>query len=111
MILSNRSHRGRYLGLLFAIAGVILLVCARKVLILVPPNVHGHVVFKCGSLSEARSSTIRVNGSLTLDSATCPVRQAETVVSRTDAVTPQPVTVIWSTTGDGLVREISFDVP
>jgi hypothetical protein len=103
------SHR--YLGAGLAIASVVLLGCARKVLIVVPTDVHGHVVIQCGDLKEAGNLTLRVTSSARLENATCPVRQVDTVITRTNSSNPIQTSVIWETTGDGLVREMSFDVP
>ena len=106
-ILQFRSRHG---CVALAITGIALLGCARKVQIEVPANFHGRVHIVCTGLSEDRSTNIRVDGTGSVNASTCPVRQTDTVVSRAGAAAPVDTSVMWTTTGDGLVREITFDV-
>jgi hypothetical protein len=85
--------------------------CTRKVLIEVPASFHGHVVIHCGVLTEDRSNVLRVDVDGTSAEAPCPVRQTDTLVTRANSGTPVETSVMWLTTGDGLVREMSFDIP
>jgi hypothetical protein len=94
----------------FAVASIVLLGCARKVQIEVPSSFHGHVQIFCTGLSEDRSISLHVDATGHATAATCPVRQTDTVVTRSGAASPVETSVMWTTTGDGLVREIAFDV-
>ena len=97
-------------GIALALASVALLGCARKVQIEVPADFHGHVRIVCGGLSLDQPGTLRVARSGDLEGTTCPARQADAVVTRTGTGAPVDTSVLWMTTGDGLVREITFDV-
>ena len=97
-------------GIALALASIALLGCAHKVQIEVPANFHGRVHIVCGDLSTDRPGTLRVTGSGSMDGITCPARQADAVVTRTGTGAPVETSVLWITTGDGLVREITFDV-
>lgn len=110
MISPRSQFRSRQGYVALALTGIALLGCARKVQIEVPENFHGRVHILCTGLSEDRSTNIHVDASGSVKASTCPVRQADTVVSRTGVVAPLETSVMWTTTGDGLVREISFDV-
>ena len=101
---------GRDAGLALALASVVLLGCARKVQIEIPADFHGRVHIVCGGLSTDKPGTLRVDGSGSLDGTTCPARQADVVVTRIGSGAPVDTSVLWMTTGDGLVREITFDV-
>jgi hypothetical protein len=90
--------------------GVLLLGCARKVQIEVPANFHGRVHILCTGFTEDRSTNIHVDASGASNASTCPARQADTVVSRSGMAAPLETSVMWTTTGDGIVREITFDV-
>lgn len=110
MKLPRSRFRSRHGCVALALTGIVLLGCARKVQIDVPANFHGHVQILCTGLSEDRSTNIHVDASGSIKASTCPVRQTDTVVSRVGVVAPLDTSVIWTTTGDGLVREITFDV-
>ena len=106
-----REHlRMQHAGIALALASLLLLGCARKVQIEVPAGYQGHVHIVCAGLSQDRMGTLRVTGNGEVTMATCPERQADAVVMRTGSGTPLDATVMWTTTGDGLVREITFDV-
>jgi hypothetical protein len=51
---------------------------------------------------------VGADGSAQVDD--CPLRQMDTVVTRSGGGVPVNTAVMWTTTGDGLVREINFDV-
>jgi hypothetical protein len=93
-----------------ALGGIALLGCARKVQIEVPAGFHGHVHIVCGGLDTDQRGTLHVNASGNMEGITCPARQADVVVTRNGDGVPVDTSVLWMTTGDGLVREISFDV-
>ena len=97
-------------GIALALASIALLGCARKVQIEVPESFHGRVHIVCGGLSVDRPGTLRTNASGNLEGTTCPARQADVVVTRLGSGAPVDTSVLWMTTGDGLVREITFDV-
>jgi hypothetical protein len=97
-------------GSTLAVGSILLLGCARKVQIEVPANFHGHVQILCTGLSDDRSITLHVDATGQATAATCPVRQTDTVVTRDGMAGPVETSVMWTTTGDGLVREIAFDV-
>ena len=100
----------RHPAAVLAISSILLLGCARKVQIEVPASFHGHVQILCTGLSDDRSITLHVDATGKATTATCPVRQTDTVVARTGIDSPVETSVLWTTTGDGLVREINFDV-
>ena len=102
--------RFRRAGVALAVASVLLLGCARKVQIEVPADFHGRVHILCQGLTYDRASTLRVDGTGALTAATCPVRQTDAVVTRSGGAAPVDTSILWTTTGDGLVREIAFDV-
>jgi hypothetical protein len=110
MMLLRIRFRSRHACVALALTGIVLMGCARKVQIEVPANFHGHVRILCTGLSEDRSTNIHVDASGSIEASTCPVRQTDTVVSRMGVVGPLDTNVMWTTTGDGLVREITFDV-
>ena len=93
-----------------AISSVLLLGCARKVQIEVPAGFHGHVQILCTGLSDDRSITLHVDATGQVTTATCPVRQTDTVVTRAGMSGPVDTAVMWTTTGDGIVREIAFEI-
>jgi hypothetical protein len=97
-------------GSALAVASVLLLGCARKVQIEIPAGFHGHVRIACTGLSDDGSITLHVDDTGQVTAATCPVRQTDTIVTRSGAAGPVETSVMWTTTGDGLVREITFDV-
>ncbi len=107
---ASASFPIRYSGIALAVASVLLLGCARKVQIEVPASFHGHVQVICTGLTEDRQTTLHVDETGVLSVATCPVRQTDTVVIRGGQSDPVETSVMWTTTGDGLVREITFDV-
>lgn len=84
--------------------------CTREVHVEVPAGFHGHVEIACGDVVQDKDSTIRIGNSGTLSDISCPARQGHLLISRPDG-SPIQTHEIWSTTGDGIVREISFDVP
>lgn len=84
--------------------------CTREVHVEVPAGFHGHVEIQCGDVVQDKDSTIHVGTSGTLSGISCPARQGHLLISRPDG-SPIQTHEIWSTTGDGIVREISFDVP
>ena len=100
----------RYPVATLAVGSIVLLGCARKVQIQVPSGFHGHVTIACGGLSDDRSITLHVDARGQASAATCPMRQTDTVVTREDAAAPIETSILWTTTGDGIVREITFDV-
>ncbi|SEC35987.1 hypothetical protein [Terriglobus roseus] len=110
MMLPRSRFRSRHACIAFALTGVVLMGCARKVQIEVPADFHGHVRILCTGLSEDRSTNIHVDATGSIKASTCPVRQTDTVVSRSGVGAPLETNVMWTTTGDGLVREITFDV-
>ena len=110
MMLPHSGFRLRHCCVALAITGIALLGCARKVQIEVPANFHGRVHILCTGLTEDRATNIHVDGSGSVSASTCPVRQTDAVVSRAGAAAPVDTSVMWTTTGDGLVREITFDV-
>jgi hypothetical protein len=107
----TQRFRIRHIGAAMVISSVVLLGCARKVMIQVPSDFHGHVRISCGALTEDGSTNLRVDSSGTMVDVTCPIRQAEAVVTRSGTGAPVETSVLWLTTGDGLVREMSFDIP
>jgi hypothetical protein len=102
------GSRHAYIAL--AVTGIVLMGCARKVQIEVPEHFHGRVQIFCTGLTRDRSTNIHVDDSGSASVSTCPVRQTDAVVSRSGVAAPLDTTVMWTTTGDGLVREITFDV-
>ncbi|AFL89549.1 hypothetical protein Terro_3332 [Terriglobus roseus DSM 18391] len=110
MLAPRSRFRSRQSCVALAITGIVLLGCARKVQIEVPANFHGHVRILCNGLTEDRSTNIHVDASGAVNATTCPVRQTGTVISRAGESAPVDANVMWTTTGDGLVREITFDV-
>jgi hypothetical protein len=110
MLVPRSQFRFRQGSFALAITGIALLGCARKVQIEVPANFHGRVHILCTGLTDDRATNIRVDGTGSVSASTCPVRQTDAVVSRTGVGVPVDTSVMWTTTGDGLVREISFDV-
>ncbi len=110
MKLPRSRFRSRHGCVVLALTGIALLGCARKVQIEVPANFHGRVHILCTGLSDDRSTNIHVDASGSVKASTCPIRQADTVVSRAGEAAPVDANVMWTTTGDGLVREIAFDV-
>ncbi|SDF56101.1 hypothetical protein [Terriglobus roseus] len=84
--------------------------CTREVHVEVPAGFHGHVEIICGEVEQDQDSIIRVGESGTMSGVSCPARQGHLLIARPNG---QPIQTreIWSTTGDGIVREISFDVP
>jgi hypothetical protein len=107
----RRFHlSARHPASVLAISSVVLLGCARKVQIEVPASFHGHVQIQCTGLSDDRSITLHVDATGQATTATCPVRQTDTVVTRAGMAGPVETSVMWTTTGDGLVRQIAFDV-
>lgn len=103
------GRRASHAGVVLATASIFLLGCARKLQIEVPAGFHGRVHITCAGLSSDRTTTLHASGA-ELTTATCPERQAEVTVTRAGAATPLDSSVTWTTTGDGLVREIVFDV-
>ncbi len=99
--------RGRYVAV--AVACVLLMGCARKLQIEVPASFHGKVRIVCTGLTSERTTTLRIDSS-DVEAATCPARQADVVVTRAISGAPVETSVMWTTTGDGIVREILFDV-
>ncbi len=93
--------------ILFAMAAI---GCTREVHVEIPSSFHGHVEIQCGDVVQDKESTIRVDNSGTLSGISCPARQGHLLISRPDG-SPIQTHEIWSTTGDGIVRGISFDVP
>jgi hypothetical protein len=110
MIFPRNNFTIRRSGAVLAFAGIVLMGCARKVQIEVPANFHGTVHIRCTGLTEDRSTTIHLDASGETSAALCPVRQTDTVVTRAGMAAPVETNVMWTTTGDGLVREISFEV-
>ena len=110
MMVPQSRSRNRHGCIALAITAIALLGCARKVQIEVPANFHGKVHILCTGLTEDRATNIRVDGSGSVAASTCPVRQTDTVVTRAGVAAPVDTSVMWTTTGDGLVREITFDV-
>ena len=100
----------RHAGVAFAVGSIALLGCARKLQIEIPAGFHGHVQITCGGLTLDHTGTIHVDTDGVITAATCPERQADVVVLRKGEASPVSTSVMWTTTGDGLVREISFDV-
>lgn len=100
----------RHAGIGLALASVVLLGCARKVQIEVPADFHGRVHIFCGALSSDRPGTLHVDRSGSMEGTTCPARQADVTVTRSGNGVPVDTSVMWTTTGDGLVREIAFNV-
>lgn len=103
------GRRVSYGGVVLATASVFLLGCARKLQVEVPAGFHGRVHITCAGLTSDRTTILHASGA-ELTTATCPERQAEVTVTRGGAATPLDTAVMWTTTGDGLVREIMFDV-
>lgn len=101
--------RVRHISIALAVISVFLLGCARKLQIEVPVGYHGRVHITCTGLTTDRASLLRAAGG-EVTAATCPERQADVVVTRSGDASPVDATVMWTTTGDGLVREILFDV-
>lgn len=101
--------RSSHAGVAFALTSVLLLGCARKLQIEVPADFHGRMHITCAGLTSDRTTTLHASGA-ELTAATCPERQSEVTVMRAGAAAPVDTAVMWTTTGDGLVREISFDV-
>ena len=93
-----------------AVASILLLGCARKIQIEVPANFHGHVQILCTGLSDDRNTSLKVEADGRASMATCPTRQTDAIVTRAGGRAPVETSVMWTTTGDGLVREIAFDV-
>ena len=110
MTLPRSRFQTRHAYVALAITGIVLMGCARKVQIEVPADFHGRVHILCTGLSEDRSTNIRVGETGSLNASSCPVRQTGTVISRAGASAPVDTNVMWTTTGDGIVREITFDV-
>ncbi len=100
----------RNAGMTLALASLALLGCARKVQIEIPADFHGRVHIVCGGLTTDQRGTLHVDPSGSMEGITCPARQADAVVTRAGNGVPVDTSVLWMTTGDGLVREISFDV-
>ena len=100
----------RNAGIALALGSVALLGCARKVQIEIPSGFHGSVHIICGGLMSDRPGTLHVDASGRMEGTTCPARQADVVVTRAGNGVPVETSVLWTTTGDGLVREIVFDV-
>lgn len=92
------------------VASVVLLGCAAKTQIQVPQGFHGTVHILCSGSSADRTANIRVDGTGSASVTNCPMRQTDAVVTRDGGATPVSTAVMWTTTGDGLVREINFDV-
>ncbi len=97
-------------GAALAVGSILLLGCARKVQIEIPASFHGHVRILCAGLTDDRASSLRVDADGHAMAATCPTRQIDAVVTRAGGREPVATNVMWTTTGDGLVREIAFDV-
>ncbi|MEK6397902.1 MAG: hypothetical protein V4734_07435 [Terriglobus sp.] len=93
-----------------AISGIILLGCASKVQIQVPAEFHGRVHIVCTGMTKDATAQIHVNADGSAQVNDCPLRQTDTVVTRANGGVPVNTAVMWTTTGDGLVREINFDV-
>jgi hypothetical protein len=93
-----------------ALASIALLGCARKMQIEIPADFHGHVHIVCGDLDTDQRGTLHVTASGSMKDVTCPARQADVVVTRTGNGVPVDTSIMWMTTGDGIVREISFEV-
>ena len=100
----------RHAAIALAIASIALLGCARKLQIEIPAGFHGHVQITCAGLTMDRTGTLHVDHDGVITAVTCPARQAETVVTRAGEQAPVDTSIMWTTTGDGLVRAISFDV-
>ena len=100
----------RHAGIALALAGILLLGCARKLQIEVPAAFHGHVQITCAGLTSDRTGIMHVGDDGVIVAPTCPARQSDVIVTRQGNITPVDSSVMWTTTGDGLVREISFDV-
>ena len=98
------------MGMALALASIALLGCARKVQIEIPADFHGHVHIMCGGLTTDQRGTLHVNATGSMEGITCPARQADVIVTRIGNGVPVDTSVMWMTTGDGLVREISFEV-
>lgn len=101
----------RFHAMAFALAAAsaLLLGCARRLQIEVPADFHGRVHITCTGLSSDRLTILRTFSGEVL-AATCPERQSEVTVLRTGSPTPVDAAVLWTSTGDGIVREITFDV-
>ena len=93
-----------------AVASVVLLGCAAKTQIQVPAGFHGSVHILCSGSSADRTATIRVDATGSATVANCPMRQTDAVVTRDGGTAPVSTAVMWTTTGDGMVREINVDV-
>ncbi|MEG9433238.1 hypothetical protein JAO32_13105 [Terriglobus sp. ADX1] len=93
-----------------AVSGIVLLGCASKVQIQVPANFHGHVHIVCTGMTKDASSKIVVDNSGAVQVNDCPLRQTDAVVTEPGTATPVSTAIMWTTTGDGLVREINFDI-
>ena len=93
-----------------AASGIVLLGCANKVQIQVPANFHGHVHIVCNGITKDASTKIVVDSSGAAQVNDCPVRQTDAVVTEPGTATPVSTAIMWTTTGDGLVREINFDI-
>ncbi len=109
MNLCAKGVRTRHVSVVLAVVSVALLGCARKLQIEVPTGFRGRMHITCTGLTSDRTSLLRLTGSETT-AATCPERQSDVVVVRANSQVPVDTSVMWTTTGDGLVREILFEV-
>jgi hypothetical protein len=83
--------------------------CSHPLEIDLPPGYTGKVSIFCERLADG-SEPIRVGTDGTAPKATCPrSRQALSIVRGGQAIQPSSVPN-WSTTGDGIVLAIDFDV-
>lgn len=88
-----------------------LLGCSQTLQVEAPNTFHGKIRLLCGDLvgsSGSRRLTVGTTGELT--NVHCPSRQTHVQVVRPNGTTID-VSGTWVTTGDGIVREITFDVP
>ncbi len=84
--------------------------CSHPLEVDVPANVHGRVIVMCESFSAA-ASPIRVNAEGLAEHAACPTSQSSLVVVR-DGQPVKPVSSPnWSTTGDGILLSVDFELP
>lgn len=90
--------------------GVLFLGCSHTLRVEIPETFHGEIRLICGEATKGSSSLLVVGSSGELTDVHCPAPHTHVHVVRTDGVAID-LRGTWLTTGDDVVREITFSVP
>ena len=89
---------------------LVALGCGRTIHVQIPNDFHGQVRVVCGEIAKNQNPTLIVGNTGVLTDASCPTGQVPLQVRRLNG-TVVSTSAKWGITGDGIVREIGFEVP